>query len=166
MKCEVCKKDCQADESAHYNGVGIQCCSPACWITYVNSQAKKESKDRLDKLLHTVFNYPQPFDSVFYMQMEKICKEHGLSYGQLQKVIYYMYVIKHVPVYRPTLYYVKDYIQPAQKYYNELETKRKEYELYQQKKAAKPKPVEPPRPRPQAKRRPAGRKLFIEEEDE
>lgn len=128
-KCALCQKTItQENPQIYYNGVGAWLCSNECLTAYVKKHKELEDKDAVLATLHRVFDYDGQFESKIFVEIERVRKEHNLTYLQLNKVLHYMYDIQRIPVYRPTLYYVKDHVYAAQKYYQGIDKRQEDME--------------------------------------
>lgn len=121
MLCRICKKEIPPD-SGYYYGTSEGCCSSKCFGSFLESQKKQEQRDQLYELIQRIF-YTTEIPTKIFIQAERIKKDYNLSDNQLRAVLHYMYDIKKISVYGPTLYYVKDYIDEAREYYNEIKEK-------------------------------------------
>lgn len=165
-KCYICRKviaerPIPDDGSVYYGGIDLWFCSLECFRKYIQKQAEQEAKDSVYATLHRVFNYSGQFETKIHVEIQRTLKDLNLSYFDLNRVLHYMYDIERIPIYKPTLYYVKDHVYAAKKYYKEIE---KHEEQMRQMKASVP-PIMPIGRKPSYKR-PAPRKLLMEEEED
>lgn len=161
-KCAMCKKAIiQENSKIYYNGIDAWLCSNDCFTEYIKKQKTLEDKNAVLATLHRVFNYDGQFETKIFVEIERACKEYNLSYQQLNKVLHYMYDIQCIPVYRPTLYYVKDHVYAAQKYYQSI--KKREEDIKRMKMAQQTAPVARCQPTHTNKRR---TKLLLDSEED
>ncbi len=129
-KCYICKKtiaEYPANEgSVYYGGIDLWFCSLMCFDKQLAKQHAKEEKDSVYATLHRVFNYSGQFEDKIHFEIQRTMKDYNLSYKDLNRVLHYMYDIEKIPVYKPTLYYVKDHIYAARKYYQEIDRREEE----------------------------------------
>ena len=148
--CATCKRMISdQDNKIVYNGIGSEFCSDSCFASFLVAKKKQEDLDALYKTIKRIFNISKVENKIF-LQIDQLCKNEGLTYKSINATLHYMYDIEGRPVYSPTLYYVKDYIEPAKKYYQEL--KEREARAIVDIEKAKPLPTQIVRPNYNKKR--------------
>lgn len=128
MRCVVCRKECAADSYYYYfSGKDVCCCSEQCFTSFLVSQKKKEEKIFLYETLYRIFG-TRNLPTKIYVEVEKLVKNEEYSYKNLTATAHYLYDIKNIPIYSPTLFYIKENFQEAKEYYQKLEEKNQKAE--------------------------------------
>lgn len=125
IRCEVCGKNCSSETLYYYSGLNTYCCSEACFTSFLKKQEEKEVRNECYAIVSRVFN-SYPLSAKLLAEIKRMCENYDLSYRQLTCVIHYMYDIKKMPIYSPTLYYVPQNISEARQYYQELAQRKRE----------------------------------------
>ena len=145
MRCVTCKKLIEGENFIVYNGKGVASCSAACFASFLSAEKEKEDRNYLYKTICRIF-YIKEMTGKLYAEVkrtivedcydkdisfsEKRCdcdcpftevkrtkEEHNLTYKNMAAILHYMYDIKGVKVYSPTLFYLPQYIDEARDYY-------------------------------------------------
>ena len=124
IRCKTCKKqiDC-SEEMIYYNGKDSYFCSSTCFTSFLSAEVEKEKRNKLYKQICLIFNIPAMTPKLF-TEVKRVCEKEGLTYHNLSLVLHYMYDIKKIPIYGPTLYYVNQYVEEAKRYYANLKEKQ------------------------------------------
>lgn len=131
MNCKYCKKAVNEATKLYYSGKKLTFCSEECFQSYLESSKEEMARRKVYKLICDIFSIEQ-LDGKLLSQLKNIRKE-GLSYNRIAAVLHYMYEIKCIKVTTPTLFYVKDYIEEAKNYYQEIAEKESRAETLKNK---------------------------------
>ena len=123
-RCKVCGKACVEDTMMFYSGLDIACCSERCFTSFLNKEKEKEDRNFCYATISRIFGL-KPLTPKMFAEVKRTCETENLTYKNLAAILHYMYEIKNLPIYSPTLYYVPQHIDAAKAYYRE----RKEKEL-------------------------------------
>lgn len=122
-KCKVCGKQCVDNEMFVYNGMNIYCCSQQCFTAFLNKEKVKEDRNFCYATISRLFGV-RPLTPKLLTEVKRTCEKEELSYKQLAAILHYMYEIKNIPIYSPTLYYVPQYKEAAKQYYLEIQQRK------------------------------------------
>ena len=124
-RCKVCKKQCTEESMYVYNGLDVCCCSEQCFTSFLNGKKEEEDRNYCYATISRIFGV-KPLTPKLFAEVERTCENEKLSYRNLAADLHYMYDIKHVPIYSPTLYYVPQHKDAAKEYFLSLKQKEKE----------------------------------------
>ena len=124
FRCKVCKKQC-AEETFVYSGFEAHFCSEQCFTSFLNEEKIKEDRNYCYATVSRIFGV-RPLTPKLLTEIKRVCESENLTYRNLASTLHYMYEVKHLPIYSPTLYYVPQHKDAAREYY--LSLKRKELE--------------------------------------
>ena len=124
-RCKVCKKQCTEESMYVYNGLDVYCCSEQCFTSFLNGKKEEEDRYYCYATIRRIFGI-RPLTPKLFAEVKRTCETEKLSYRNLAAVLHYMYDIKHVPIYSPTLYYVPQHKDAAKEYFLSLKQKEKE----------------------------------------
>ena len=124
-KCKVCKKQCVEDSMFVYNGLDVYCCSEECFTSFLCKEKEKESRNLCYATISRIFGV-RPLTGKLLAEVKRTCENEGLSYKQLASVLHYMYEVKRIPIFSPTLYYVPKYVDEARDYFAAIAVKEKD----------------------------------------
>lgn len=116
MRCVTCKKLIEGENFIVYNGKGVASCSTACFASFLSAEKEKEDRNYLYKTICRIF-YIKEMTGKLYAEVKRTKEEHNLTYKNMAAILHYMYDIKGVKVYSPTLFYLPQYINEARDYY-------------------------------------------------
>ena len=116
MRCVTCKKLIEGENFIVYNGKGVASCSAACFASFLSTEKEKEDRNYLYKTICRIF-YIKEMNGKLYAEVKRTKEEHNLTYKNMAAILHYMYDIKGVKVYSPTLFYLPQYIDEAKEYY-------------------------------------------------
>ena len=116
MRCVTCKKLIEGENFIVYNGKGVASCSAACFASFLSAEKEKEDRNYLYKTICRIF-YIKEMTGKLYAEVKRTKEEHNLTYKNMAAILHYMYDIKGVKVYSPTLFYLPQYINEARDYY-------------------------------------------------
>ena len=126
-RCKVCNKQCAEESMYVYNGLDVYCCSEQCFTSFLDGEKKKEDRNYCYATISRIFGV-KPLTPKLLAEVKRTCENENLTYRNLAAVLHYMYDIKHVPIYSPTLYYVPQHKDAAKEYFLSLKQKEKEAE--------------------------------------
>lgn len=136
--CGVCGKACSDNTLYCYSGLNKYFCSEACFTSFLKKEKEKEVRNECYATVSRIFN-DYPLSQKMLAEIKRVCENCHLSYHQLSCVLHYMYDIKKMPIYNPTLYYVPQNVDEARQYYWDLAEKRqKAAELIEKAKKVEP----------------------------
>ena len=121
LRCKVCKKQC-AENSMFVYGLDVYCCSEQCFTSFLNGEKEKEDRNFCYSAISRIFGV-YPLTAKLLAEVKRTCESENLTYKNLAAILHYMYEIKHLPIYSPTLYYVPQYIESAKEYFLSLKQK-------------------------------------------
>lgn len=121
LRCKVCKKQC-AENSMFVYGLDVYCCSEQCFTSFLNGEKEKEDRNFCYSAISRIFGV-RPLTPKLFAEVKRLHENEKLSYRNIASVLHYMYEIKHLPIYSPTLYYVPQYIESAKEYFLSLKQK-------------------------------------------
>ena len=121
LRCKVCKKQC-AENSMFVYGLDVYCCSERCFTSFLNGEKEKEDRNFCYSAISRIFGV-RPLTPKLFAEVKRLHENEKLSYRNIASVLHYMYEIKHLPIYSPTLYYVPQYIESAKEYFLSLKQK-------------------------------------------
>lgn len=127
IKCKVCKKQCNEEKVFVYNGMDVYCCSEECFTSFLNKEKVKEDRNFCYATISRIFGV-YPLTAKLLAEVKRTCESENLTYKNLAAILHYMYEIKHLPIYSPTLYYVPQHINAAKEYYLSLKQREEEAE--------------------------------------
>lgn len=121
LRCKVCKKQC-AENNMFVYGLDVYCCSEQCFTSFLNGEKEKEDRNFCYSAISRIFGV-RPLTPKLFAEVKRLHENEKLSYRNIASVLHYMYEIKHLPIYSPTLYYVPQYIESAKEYFLSLKQK-------------------------------------------
>lgn len=122
MRCVVCKKECVPDKYYSFSGAkDVYCCSEQCFTSFLASRKTQEEKNKFYEMLYRIFG-TRNLPTKIYVEVERLRKE-GYGYKKLTATAHYLYDIKQIPIYSPTVFYIKEGLFEAQEYYKAQEAK-------------------------------------------
>ena len=140
MRCHSCKKIITDEKmKIYYNGTHKVFCGKDCCIAFLNTEKQKTDRSCLYKTICRVFSLPT-ISKKLIMEAERL-KNDGITYKNLAAVLHYMYEVKKMWIGSPTLYYVKDNLEEARLYYQNISEKEKQVERVKQMLENQPKQV-------------------------
>ena len=122
-RCKVCSKQCTEETVYSYSGLDVYCCSEQCFTSFLVKEKEKEDRNFCYATISRIFGV-KPLTAKLLTEVKRVRENEGLSYKNLAAILHYMYDIKHVPIYSPTLYYVPQHIEAAKEYF--LTNKKRE----------------------------------------
>lgn len=123
-RCKVCKKQC-AENSMFVYGPDVYCCSEQCFTSFLNGEKEKEDRNFCYAAISRIFGL-RPLTPKLFAEVKRLRENEKLTYRNIASVLHYMYEIKHLPIYSPTLYYVPQHIEAAREYFLSLKQKEKD----------------------------------------
>ena len=103
MRCVTCKKLIEGENFIVYNGKGVASCSAACFASFLSAEKEKEDRNYLYKTICRIF-YIKEMTGKLYAEVKRTKEEHNLTYKNMAAILHYMYDIKGVKIYSPTLF--------------------------------------------------------------
>lgn len=137
MRCHSCKNAVNEQTKIYYNGTRKVFCCKECCLKYCFAEKQKAERNALYKTICRVFNLPT-ISKKLIMEAERL-KNEGVTYKNLSATLHYMYDVKKIWIGSPTLYYVKENLEEARKYYQTLEEKEQQVERIKNMLANQPK---------------------------
>lgn len=125
IRCKVCGKQCAEDKLYYYNGLDVYCCSEQCFTSFLSKEKDKEDRNFCYATISRIFGV-KPLNAKLMTEVKRARERDGLSYKNLAATLHYMYEIKHLPIYSPTLYYVPQHVEAAKEYFLSLKKKEEE----------------------------------------
>ena len=122
-RCKVCGKQCTEETVYAYTGLDVYCCSEQCFTSFLVKEKEKEDRNFCYATISRIFGV-KPLNGKLLAEVKRVRENEGLTYKNLAAILHYMYDIKHVPIYSPTLYYVPQHIEAAKEYF--LANKKRE----------------------------------------
>ena len=122
-RCKVCGKQCTEESMFYYSGLDVYCCSERCFTSFLDKEKTKEDRNICYATISRIFGV-RPLTPKLLAEVKRTCENEKLSYRNLASTLHYMYEIKHLPIYSPTLYYVPQHIEAAKEYF--LSIKKRE----------------------------------------
>ena len=119
MRCATCKLAVNETRKIVYSGKNICFCSQTCYASFLSKEKENEDRNFLYKTICRVFGITT-MDAKLYAQVKKLKEKDNLSYKNITAILHYMYDIRNMTVYSPTLYYVPEHIEEAKEYYLNL----------------------------------------------
>ena len=119
MRCETCKKLVDSQRMIVYNGKNVSFCSQTCYTSFLYLEKEKEDRNFLYKEICRIFGIGKMTDKL-YSQVKRLKENEKLTYKNIANILHYMYDIKQMPIYSPTLYYVPEHKDSAKEYYHNL----------------------------------------------
>ena len=128
VKCEACKKEFREEEGFVFNkgDSKIYCCSDECFTSYLTKRKEIEDRKLLYATVGRIFGITTYKSVKIMSEIKHTCEREHLAYKNLASVLHYMYEIKGIPIYSPTLYYVPQYKEEAAEYYREITRRAKQ----------------------------------------
>lgn len=115
IRCKVCNKECTAENMATY-GPDVYCCSYECFTSFLRKEKEQEDRKFCYSTISSIFGV-RPLTPKLLAEVKRVCENEHLTYRNLAAVLHYMYEVKHLPIYSPTLYYVPQHIEAAKEYF-------------------------------------------------
>ena len=124
-KCKVCGKQCIEKSEFYYSGLDVHCCSEQCFTSFLSKEKLKEDRNFCYATISRIFGV-KPLTPKLLAEVKRTCEKEQLTYKNLAAILHYMYEIKNIPIYSPTLYYVPHHKDAAKAYFQSLQQKEKE----------------------------------------
>lgn len=124
-RCKVCKKQCAEDKVFYYSGLDVCCCSEDCFTSFLSKEKEKEDRNFCYSTISRIFGV-RPLTPKLLAEVKRAREREGLTYKNLASTLHYMYEIKHLPIYSPTLYYVPQHIEAAKEYFLSIQRKEEQ----------------------------------------
>lgn len=118
-RCIYCKKVIQGAEKIVYNGLNESFCSLHCFLKHLEKEKERNEYNFLYKTICRIFHLNQVTPKLF-AEIKRLKENEHLTYKQISAILHYMYDIKELTIYSPTLYYVTQYIEDSKNYYNTI----------------------------------------------
>ena len=127
-RCRVCKKQCTEEGMFVFQGKeNVYCCSDQCFTSFLNGEKLKEDRNSCYATISRIFGV-RPLSGKLLAEVKRLCETENLTYRNLSLVLHYMYDVKHLPIYSPTLYYVPQHISAAKEYFKEIQQRENKAE--------------------------------------
>lgn len=142
IRCKTCKQPIENDKIICYNGKDVYFCEQ-CFTSFLITEKEQEERNFLYKTICRIFGINKMTGKLF-AEVKRVMEQENLTYKNLTNVLHYMYDIKKIPVYSPTLYYVPHNIKEAKEYYHSIKEREiKAAEAFKKQAQLSPKVVKP-----------------------
>ena len=123
IRCKICRQECNPDNLIYYNGKDVYFCSEQCFTSFLITEKEQEQRKELYGQICRIFNIRE-ITPKLYSEVKRVKERLNLTYHNLSLVLHYMYDIKQIPIYSPTLFYVEQYVEEAKAYYKDIKLRQ------------------------------------------
>lgn len=123
IRCKVCRKQCEENTLVAYNEQHF--CGAECFTSFLRKEKEQEDRNFCYAAISRIFGV-RPLTPKLFAEVKRTCENEKLTYKNLAAVLHYMYEVKQIPIYSPTLFYVPQYVEEAKEYYQKIALREKQ----------------------------------------
>ena len=120
LRCKTCRKQCSENTVITHNGLYF--CCEECFTSFLIKEKEQEDRNYCYATISRIFGV-RPLTPKLFAEVKRTCENEKLTYKNLAAVLHYMYEVKQIPIYSPTLFYVPQYVEEAKEYYKTIQTR-------------------------------------------